>query len=71
MLICIYVLLSWFPIRQGGLVYDFGMVLQSICEPYLSIFRRIIPPFGGIDFSPVVAIIALNLIAQLVIGILV
>ncbi len=70
-LIIIYILLSWFPIRQGSLVYDIGMVLQSICEPFLGIFRRIIPPLGGLDFSPVVAILALNVVARLVIGILV
>ena len=67
----IYILMSWFPIRQGSFVYDIGMVLQSICEPYLGLFRRIIPPLGGLDFSPVVAILALNVVANLLIGILV
>lgn len=71
MLILIYILLSWFPIREGGLLYDFGMVLQSLCEPFLSIFRRFIPSVGGIDFSPVIAVIALNLVTRLVIGIIV
>lgn len=46
------------------------MVLRSLCEPFLSLFRRIIPPMGGIDFSPVIAVLALNVIARLVIGIL-
>ena len=41
-LIVIYILMSWFPIREGSLIYDIGMVLQSLCEPYLSLFRRII-----------------------------
>ncbi len=70
-LILVYVLMSWFPIRQGGLVYDIAMVLRSVCEPWLGIFRRFIPPFGGIDFSPVIAILALNAAARLLIGILV
>ncbi len=70
-LIVVYILLSWFPVRPGGLVYDIRSVLASVCEPYLGIFRRFIPPFGGLDFSPVVAILALNLIIRLVIGILV
>ena len=46
MLIIVYILLSWFPIREGSLVHDIGMVLQSLCEPYLGLFRRFIPPDG-------------------------
>ena len=71
MLILIYILLMWFPIRDGSLVHDIGLVLQSLCEPFLGFFRRFIPPVGGLDFSPVIAVIALNLVAQLVIGIIV
>lgn len=70
-LILIYILLMWFPIREGSLVHDIGLVLQSLCEPFLGFFRRFIPPVGGLDFSPVIAVIALNLVAQLVIGIIV
>ena len=71
MLIIVYILLSWFPIREGSLVHDIGMVLQSLCEPYLGRFRRFIPPMGGLDFSPVIAVLALNLVSRLVIGIIV
>ncbi len=71
MLILIYILLSWIPIRQGSLLHDIGLVLQSLCEPFLGIFRRFIPPVGGLDFSPVIAVIALNLVSRLVIGIII
>lgn len=71
MLIIVYILLSWFPIREGSLVHDIGMVLQSLCEPYLGFFRRFIPPMGGVDFSPIIAVIALNLVSRLLIGIIV
>ncbi len=33
--------------------------LRDICEPFLRIFRRLIPSFGGLDFSPMLAIFAL------------
>ena len=33
--------------------------LRDFCEPYLSIFRRFIPPIGPIDVSPIVAILVL------------
>ena len=61
---------TWFPIRQGGFLYDLVMVLDSICGPYLNLFRRIIPPMGGIDFSPVIALIALNLAERLLFNII-
>ena len=39
-LIFAYVLMSWFPIREGVLL-DVYRVLASICEPYIGLFRRI------------------------------
>ncbi|WP_227395595.1 YggT family protein [Jeotgalibacillus aurantiacus] len=53
----IYILLSWFPNARES---SFGQILGRICEPYLEPFRKIIPPLGMIDISPIVAIIALN-----------
>lgn len=53
----IYILMSWFPnARESG----FGRMLTNICEPYLEPFRRIIPPLGMIDISPIVAILVLR-----------
>ncbi|MEI5906096.1 YggT family protein [Bacillus spongiae] len=53
----IYILMSWFPNARESAI---GQFLTRICEPYLEPFRRIIPPLGIIDISPIVAIIALN-----------
>jgi YggT family protein len=36
--------------------------LRDVVEPYLRIFRRFAPRFGGLDFSPMLAIIALYLV---------
>ena len=41
--------------------------LRDVCEPFLRIFRRIIPRLGAFDFSPVVAIIVLELINSIVV----
>jgi YggT family protein len=41
--------------------------LRDICEPYLRIFRRVLPSFGGIDFSPLIAIIVLGLFNEIVV----
>ncbi|QQK76721.1 YggT family protein [Salicibibacter cibarius] len=58
----IYVLSSWIPnLRES----NFGQMLGSIVEPYLEPFRKFIPPLGGMmDFSPIVALIALRLAAS-------
>lgn len=69
-LVLAYCLLSWFPIRSGGLMEDIGAVLQSIVGPYLNPFRRFLPPMGGIDWSPVLAILVLNLLENLIIRLL-
>lgn len=59
-IILIYVLMSWLPSVRESFI---GEVLGKICEPYLSIFRRFIPPIGGmLDISPIVALIALRFI---------
>ncbi|MGH2851372.1 MAG: YggT family protein [Solirubrobacteraceae bacterium] len=39
--------------------------LRDVTEPYLRIFRRILPSFGGLDFSPLVAVIVLQAVARL------
>lgn len=54
----IYIFMSWFP---GARESSFGVFLAKICEPYLEVFRKIIPPLGMIDFSPIVAIFVLYL----------
>jgi len=41
--------------------------LRDVCEPFLRIFRRVIPQFGAFDFSPVVAILALELFNAIVV----
>jgi YggT family protein len=41
--------------------------LRDVCEPFLRIFRRVIPGIGGLDLSPIVAIIVLELINGIVV----
>ena len=46
--------------------------LRDVSEPYLRIFRRILPPFGGLDLSPIIGILVLffvgNLVAEIIRG---
>ncbi|MDR3685687.1 MAG: YggT family protein [Coriobacteriia bacterium] len=59
-LLVVYVLMSWFP--MNGAFYDVYRVIGSLCEPYIALFRRFIPPMGGIDFSPWAAILVVQFV---------
>ena len=43
--IVIYVLLSWFP--MGGIIEEIRNALGKICDPFLNLFKRLIPPIVG------------------------
>ncbi len=66
LIIFIYVLMSWIP-QKRGVLRDIDDVLEKICEPYLGLFRRFIPPIGGmVDVSPIIAILVLQLLIRLI-----
>ncbi|MFC0423144.1 YggT family protein [Lactiplantibacillus plajomi] len=56
--IVVFILMSWFP---GAYNTGIGRFLGRICDPFLSIFRRFIPAIAGLDFSPIIAILVLQL----------
>jgi uncharacterized protein YggT (Ycf19 family) len=41
--------------------------LRDVCEPFLRIFRRLLPQFSGIDLSPILAIITLQLFNSVIV----
>ena len=70
-LVLVWCIISWIPRRPGGILSDISEVLNKIVTPYLGLFRRFIPPLGGIDFSPIVALFVLSIIERFVVGILI
>ena len=70
LLIIIWCIMSWLPRGNGGVLDDVSGVLETIVGSYVNIFRRIIPPLGGIDFSPILAIVVLEVVQRLIVGIL-
>jgi YggT family protein len=60
-LILINIFGSWFPQFQSTKI---GMLVGKLVNPYLSVFRRFIPPLGMIDFSPIVAILAYSYLGR-------
>jgi len=41
--------------------------LRDVCEPYLRIFRRVLPRLGAFDFSPLLAILTLGILTTVVV----
>jgi YggT family protein len=66
-LLIIRILLSWFPNLDWS--NPILSTLSQLTDPYLNLFRSIIPPLGGIDFSPILAFIVLNVVSQALTGI--
>lgn len=65
-LLIIRILLTWFP-TIDWYSQPFA-ALSQITDPYLNIFRSVIPPLGGIDISPILAILVLQLASGLISG---
>ena len=55
-------ILSWFPIDRNGPVVQ---AINAITDPVLEPLRRIIPPIGMIDITPMVAMITLFIVASI------
>jgi YggT family protein len=66
LLIFVYVLTSWVRLPYSTWVRRISDFLRDVCEPYLRICRRILPPLGPLDLSPVVAIFALFALKEVV-----
>jgi YggT family protein len=65
-----YILMSWVRLPYSPWLNRIQRFLYDVCEPYLRIFRRLLPSFGGFDFSPIIAILALGLIDRVINSIL-
>lgn len=67
-LIILRIFLSWIPgLRWENQPWS---TLRDITDIYLNLFRRRIPPLGGLDFSPIVALIVLQIVQNLIVYIL-
>ena len=61
MLIFVYVIMSWLP-TDRGILRDVNAVLAKVCDPYLNLFKKLIPPLGGmVDITPIIALLVLQI----------
>jgi YggT family protein len=68
LVIFLYVLTSWLQLPYS--LRGVQRFLYDVCEPYLRLWRRILPRAGPIDLSPMVAVIALIVAERIVVAIL-
>jgi uncharacterized protein YggT (Ycf19 family) len=79
-LFTVYIVLIFLYILTN-LLFSFGMrlpyarwsdailsFLRDVCQPYLGLFRRFIPPLGMFDFSPIIAIFVLYIVRTIVVN---
>ena len=65
-LIILRIFLTWIPSIDW--YQQPFRALREVTDMYLNIFRRFIPPIGGLDFSPIIAIIVLQILQGLLTG---
>jgi YggT family protein len=70
LLLFAYILLSWVRLPYSIWLNRIQRFLYDVCEPYLRIFRRILPAFGPLDLSPIVAIFTLWIGSQVIVSLL-
>jgi len=68
LLIFARVLLSWFPGIPPW--HPLVRALAAVTDPVLLPFRRMLPTIGGLDFSPIVAIVVLQVVGQFVVDLI-
>jgi YggT family protein len=70
LLIFAFILTSWVRLPYSPWLNRVQRFLYDVCDPYLRLFRRILPPFGPLDLSPVLAVIVLIVLLQVITALL-
>jgi YggT family protein len=60
------IILSWFPVQPGTTMASIASILFELTEPVLGPLRRVIPPLGMFDLSPLVAFIGIQVLKGVV-----
>ena len=62
------VLLSWIPLDRDNAVVR---IVYEATEPILGPIRRVLPPLGGLDLSPIVALVLIQVLQRVLLTIIV
>jgi YggT family protein len=61
-----YIITSWLRLPYSPWLNRIQRFLYDVSEPYLRLFRRILPPLGPLDLSPMIGIVVLLILGQIV-----
>jgi YggT family protein len=70
LLIFAYILTSWIRLPYSTWLNRIQRFLYDVCEPYLRLFRRVLPALGPLDLSPIIAVLFLYVIDRVLASIL-
>jgi YggT family protein len=70
LLIFAYIITSWIRLPYSPWLNRIQRFLYDVCEPYLRLFRRVLPPLGPLDLSPIVGVFVLIILNRLVVAVL-
>ena len=70
LIIFAYILTSWVRMPYSPWLNRIQRFLHDVSEPYLRLFRRVLPSMGPLDLSPWIAVIVLWLLAEVLINVL-
>jgi uncharacterized protein YggT (Ycf19 family) len=70
LLILAYIITSWVRLPYTVWLNRIQRFLYDVCDPYLRLWRRILPTFGPLDLSPVVGVLALWILVRVLTDIL-
>jgi YggT family protein len=70
LLILAYIITSWVRMPYSVWLNRIQRFLYDVCDPYLRMWRRVLPSFGPLDLSPVVGVVALYILLAVAINIL-
>jgi YggT family protein len=62
------VILSWFPLSPGSALVGVYSFLFNVTEPVLAPLRRVIPPLGGFDLSPIIVFFGIQILQRAICG---
>ena len=70
LIIFAYIITSWVRLPYSPWLNRVQRFLYDVCEPYLRLFRRILPSFGPLDLSPIIAVLALGVLDRVIVALL-
>jgi YggT family protein len=70
LLILAYIITSWVRLPYSVWLNRIQRFLYDVCDPYLRLWRRVLPSFGPLDLSPVIGVAALYILLAVVTNIL-